>query len=31
LVVLVAGRKISDGDPKDVVRQPDVISAYLGS
>ena len=25
LVVLVAGRKIADGDPQEVVRQPDVV------
>jgi branched-chain amino acid transport system ATP-binding protein len=31
LVVLVAGRKISDGAPQDVIRQPDVVAAYLGS
>ncbi len=31
LVVLVAGRKIADGDPQAVVRQPDVVQAYLGS
>jgi branched-chain amino acid transport system ATP-binding protein len=31
LVVLVAGRKIADGDPRDVVRQEDVVAAYLGS
>jgi len=31
LVVLVAGRKIADGDPRDIIRQPDVVAAYLGS
>jgi branched-chain amino acid transport system ATP-binding protein len=31
LVVLVAGRKIADGDPQDVVRRDDVVAAYLGS
>ena len=31
LVVLVAGRKIADGDPQEVVRQRDVVAAYLGS
>jgi branched-chain amino acid transport system ATP-binding protein len=31
LVVLVAGRKIADGVPQDVVRQSDVVAAYLGS
>ncbi|MBV9248895.1 MAG: ABC transporter ATP-binding protein [Acetobacteraceae bacterium] len=31
LVVLVAGRKIADGDPQSVVRQDDVVQAYLGS
>ncbi len=31
LVVLVAGRKIADGLPTDVVRQDDVVAAYLGS
>ena len=31
LVVLVAGRKIADGDPRMVVRQDDVVAAYLGS
>jgi branched-chain amino acid transport system ATP-binding protein len=30
LAVLVAGRKIADGDPKDVVRHPEVVRAYLG-
>ena len=31
LVVLVAGRKIADGVPQEVIRQPDVVAAYLGS
>ena len=31
LVVLVAGRKIADGDPREVMRQHDVVAAYLGS
>jgi branched-chain amino acid transport system ATP-binding protein len=31
LVVLVAGRKIADGDPADVVRHDEVVAAYLGS
>jgi branched-chain amino acid transport system ATP-binding protein len=30
LVVLVAGRKIADGDPQMVVRHPEVERAYLG-
>ncbi len=30
LVVLVAGRKIADGAPQDVVRNPEVERAYLG-
>jgi branched-chain amino acid transport system ATP-binding protein len=30
LAVLVAGRKIADGDPKDVVRDEEVVRAYLG-
>lgn len=31
LVVLTAGRKIADGDPREVIRQPEVVTAYLGS
>jgi len=30
LVVLVSGRKIADGDPERVMRDPDVERAYLG-
>jgi len=30
LIVLVAGRKIADGAPPEVVRDPDVVKAYIG-
>jgi branched-chain amino acid transport system ATP-binding protein len=30
LVVLVSGRKIADGDPSEVIRDPEVERAYLG-
>jgi branched-chain amino acid transport system ATP-binding protein len=30
LVVLVSGKKIGDGDPQDVIRDPEVERAYLG-
>jgi branched-chain amino acid transport system ATP-binding protein len=30
LVVLVAGKKIADGDPQEVIRNPEVEKAYLG-
>jgi len=30
LVVFVAGRKVADGPPRDVLAMPEVESAYLG-
>jgi branched-chain amino acid transport system ATP-binding protein len=30
LVVLVSGKKIADGNPQDVIRDPEVERAYLG-
>ena len=30
LVVLVSGRKIADGEPDEVMRDPEVERAYLG-
>jgi branched-chain amino acid transport system ATP-binding protein len=30
LIVLVAGRKVADGPPQEVTRNPDVVKAYIG-
>ena len=30
LVVLVAGNKIADGNPQEVISNPEVVKAYLG-
>jgi branched-chain amino acid transport system ATP-binding protein len=30
LVVLVAGKKIADGAPQEVMKNPEVVRAYLG-
>ncbi|HVG50260.1 MAG TPA: ABC transporter ATP-binding protein, partial [Xanthobacteraceae bacterium] len=30
LVVLVSGKKIADGKPEEVIRNPEVERAYLG-
>ena len=30
LAVLVSGKKVADGKPEEVVRDPEVVRAYLG-
>jgi len=30
LIVLVTGKKIADGKPEMVVRDPEVVRAYIG-